>query len=52
MDRVMQEMIINALAAIFIAFYMTFHFREELTEFFWILNPKHWDDFIQNLREL
>jgi hypothetical protein len=52
MDRAMQEMIIDALAAIFIGFYMAFHFREELREFFWILNPQHWDDLIQNLREL
>jgi hypothetical protein len=52
MYRAMQEMLINALAAIVIGFYMTFHFREELTEFFWILNPKHWDDLVQHLREL
>jgi hypothetical protein len=52
MDQAMQEMIVNALAAILIGFYMTFHFREELTEFFWILNPKHWDDLVQYLREL
>jgi hypothetical protein len=52
MDRALQEMIINTLAAVLIGFYITFHFREELTEFFWILNPKHWDDLVQHLREL
>jgi hypothetical protein len=52
MDRAVQEIIINILAVIFIGFYVTFHFREDLTEFFWVLNPKHWDDMIQNLREL
>lgn len=52
MDRGMQEMLVNVLAAIFIGFYMAFHFRVELEEFFWILNPKHWDDLVQHLREL
>ena len=52
MDRAVQDVIIDTLAAVLLAFYITFHFRDDLKEFFGFFNPRHVDDLIQKLREL